>query len=33
MKLAHLPHVNESYAQLMREKLVELGSDKKETFF
>ena len=33
MKLAHLPHVNESYAQLMREKLVELGSDKKEAFF
>jgi adenylate cyclase class 2 len=33
MELVHLGHVNESYAQLMREKLVELGSDKKEAFF
>jgi adenylate cyclase class 2 len=33
MKLAHLPHVNESYAQLMRAKLSELGSGKLEAFF
>jgi len=33
MELAHLGHVNESYAQLMRAKLNELGSGKMEAFF
>jgi len=33
MDLAHLGHVNESYAQLMRAKLAELGSGKMEAFF
>jgi len=33
MELAHLGHANESYAQLMRAKLNELGSGKMEAFF
>ena len=33
MELAHLGHINESYAQLMRAKLAELGSGKMEAFF
>jgi predicted adenylyl cyclase CyaB len=33
MGLVHLGHVNESYAQLMRAKLAEVGSGKMEAFF
>lgn len=33
LKLSHLPHINESYAILMRDKLTESGSEKSEAFF
>ena len=33
LHLADIPHINESYAHLIRAKLVEIGSDKPEAFF
>jgi adenylate cyclase class 2 len=33
LQLADLGHINESYAHLIRAKLAEIGSDKREAFF
>ena len=33
LQLADMPHINESYAHLLRAKLAEIGSDKREAFF
>jgi len=33
LQLADMPHINESYAHLIRAKLAEIGSDKREAFF
>ena len=33
LKLADMGHINESYAHLIRAKLNEIGSDKREAFF
>ena len=33
LQLADMGHINESYAHLIRAKLSEIGSDKKEAFF
>ncbi len=33
LQLADMPHINESYARLIRAKLAEIGSDKREAFF
>ena len=33
LQIGNLPHINAGYARLMKDKLDELGSDKKEIFF
>jgi len=33
LQLADVPHINESYAHLIRAKLAEIGSGKREAFF
>ena len=33
LQLADMPHINESYAHLIRAKLDEIDSDKPEAFF